>query len=859
MREVVLGELRHNARRALGAALAIGIAVAFVVVSLGAAASLQDYLRYTSAGSLQAGDLVVEAGDDGQLTDRSVEAVAATPGVAAVYEGRSALVRMAFFDGERDTVATETPPVALRWFDLRSGRAPSARGEVAVDTMTARDARLSIGSTVSGRVRDDQGRAATPVTLTVVGIVPSSALAGQGSRQVLVSGEDLKAWGMSTVTLAITVKARPGADPAALADALRTAVPGAEVRSGAAAADKRAGNAGIILASFLLMFTAVAMIVAVIVISNTFAIVLAQRTEQLALVRCLGGTRRQVYRGVLVEALVVGLTASLAGAAVGLGVLTGGVAAVRASFSEADGLRSVVPPVAVAGAVVVGVLVTLVAAWLPARRATRITPLAALRPDPARQARRTGLVRVGLGLAAIAAGGALLTLLTLGTRAAGEPPDGGRPNGDPATLFAGIGCGLLVVLGVLLSGPVVVPAVARLLGRPLGATGPVGRLAVTSTLRNPQRAAATSVALFVGVCLITLMSVGAATTTTALAADIDKTFPVDVSVTGASPSTPDGPSAASNPLALAGSRPLPAAALSAVSELAGVAATATLRGARVTLDGESMVVMTGDLAELRSVVRTQFALASGTLLAPEMLQPGSTRGTLTGAGGALPVTVVRSTVPVLLVGPADFDRLTSGMAVNPSAALLVRTADGVDASAFSSSVRKALASAGVDAGDDYAAFEGKVSVGGALQLRAATEQALSVMLSIATGLLAVALLISLVGIGNTMALSVLERRREIGVLRALGLTRAQLRRTLTLEAVLLALVGTVLGLVLGTAFGYAGARLLLSGMVDVGGVSVPWDRIAGVVAVALGAAVLAAVLPGRRAGRVAPTEAIAAT
>lgn len=869
MRDVVLAELRHNARRALGAALAIGIAVGFVVVSLGAASSMQDYILRTTAGYVTVGDAVLEPAEGAErLTEQDLATVAGLPGVASAYGAPTAGLRAGWADGEGELVAQASPPQLLRWYALQQGREPAAANEIVVEGKTARDAGLRIGSTVAATVRDENGRPAGTVTLTVVGIAPYSALAMAGSRQVLATAADVRAWGGRDLAPQVTVAAQPGTDPDTVRAVLERAVPGARVTTTAAATADRAGESGIVLAAFLLMFTAVAMVVAVIVISNTFTIVLAQRTAQLALVRCLGGTRRQVYRSVLLEALAVGAVASAVGALAGVGVLAGGVAAVRGAFIEADGLRVVLSPVAVGVAVLVGIVVTLVAAWLPARRATRIAPLAALRPDTVEQARRTSRVRIVLGLVVTGTGGALLTLLA--ARTTGAPPPGAQGRGgagDPVLLLAGIGCGLLVVLGVLLSGPVVVPAVARLLGRALDGFGPVGRLAVTSTVRNPGRAAATSVALFVGVCLITLMSVGAATTTAAVSADVSRQFPVDVSVVGAPPDsvTANGgastdPSAAADPMAVAGSRPLPPAAVSAVAAVPGVTASATLRGATVTVDGGRRVVLTGDPATLRAVVRTPIDVRPGTMVVPGLSSdPGAAPVTLKGSAGSVEVTQVRLPVPVTLVAPSDFARLTGGTGEVATAAVLLRTRDDVDPHAVLTGVQRALAGAGVSAGEEFAAYEGKASIGGSLGARATIDQAMTILLSIATGLLGVALLISLVGIGNTMALSVLERRREIGVLRALGLTRVQLRRSLTLEAVLLAAVGTVLGLVLGAGFGYAGARLMLNQLVEVGPIGIPWDRIAIVVAIALGAAVLAAVLPGRRAGRVAPTEALAAT
>jgi putative ABC transport system permease protein len=500
-----------------------------------------------------------------------------------------------------------------------------------------------------------------------------------------------------------------------------------------------------------------------------------------------------------------------------------------------------------------------------------VAPQSALRPATTEQVRRVGRVRAGLGLTMLVGGGALLTAVVVLTPTSHDP----QRQVSPVSLFAGMAAGALAVLGVMVAGQVVAPGVARLLAGPMSRLGPVGRLTAGNAVRNPARVSATSMALFVGVCLITVMSVGAATVTTSLNDAIDERFPVDLAIIGpaanlpgANPQNGSGAGAGATggsasaelpPDVVQGSAPIPAAVVAGVRALPDV-----------QVGPATMAVYSADPVALQRVMRAPVTLHDGQVLlandAPYRPEPSVASVVVTAGKASVSLVPGSSGTSVSLVSPADFARLTAAGGAVADGALLVRLRDGVDAGAAQSAVDAALAAAGAVSslgsfvpGPDSGATKVVLQVDGALPQRAAIEQVMNVLLWVATGLLGVSLLISLVGIGNTMALSVLERRREIGVLRALGLTRRQLRGSLTLEALLLAMVGSVIGLVLGTGFGYAGAKLLLAGVVPVGSPSLPVPRLGLIVAAAGLAAVLASVLPGRRAGRISPTTALAAT
>ncbi|WP_162786899.1 FtsX-like permease family protein [Janibacter anophelis] len=390
----------------------------------------------------------------------------------------------------------------------------------------------------------------------------------------------------------------------------------------------------------------------------------------------------------------------------------------------------------------------------------------------------------------------------------------------------------LVLAGHLAQLLALVPWATRALGLVAAAPfGPTGRLAVDNAVRNPARAAATTSALLVGVTLVTMTAVGGATARTAVTDFIDGQYPVDVVVQGWS---------------------IPDATVDAVARLDGVRATTRLTGTDVTTtDGiDATVAATGD--DLARVLRDPGALpdvTDGSVVVPEDgaeaagLSTGD-RLVLQGPDGRVPLTVEVGTAlgeTWLVTGPA-----LAGLDEAPrTRSVLVRLGDDVDTAATVDAVKEVAA--GVDG----------AQVSGAAPIREANMQVLDIALAVVLALLAISVLIALVGIANTLSLSVIERTRESALLRALGLTRGQLRGMLAIESVLLALVGVVLGSVLGVAYGLAGVRALFGAHMAVAP-TLPWGQLAAVALVAVVAGLVASVLPARRAARVSPAQALAA-
>jgi len=834
MRKLVAAEIRRGRRRVVAPAVAIVIAVAFVTLTLGATSAIKAALFRQVASRATLSDVVVSDSPSGRgsypLPAAVAARIAAVPGVRTAEPVHSGLLQVTWSDGEDWTSLASVPAEpALRWMRSTAGRLPTGPGEVAVDDGTARDLALPLGTTLD--VRTDDGRAEKA---TVVGIVSTNGATAVGGLRTLVAAPAVAAAWTGGRPAEVDVLAAPGVGADALRDRIDAALTAAgvrgdsesalAVRTGAqeAAARTEEFSQGVdVLGGITTAFAGIALLVATIVIGNTFTAIFAQRARSLALLRCVGATRRQVFRAVLAETAAVGIVASFAGVLAGIGLIAVGVAVLSHFVPALAGAGLGLTPTMLGVPFAVGVLVSLVAALVPARRATRVAPLAALRPLDVAAARRVSRVRVVLGV--------LVVLLGVGGLALGAGPLSGQ-----AGLLVGMAGGAVTLLGMLLMGPVVVPVLVRLLGRTTGRWVP-GRVAVTNAVRNPVRAASTSVALFVGVSLVTMMGVAAGSASAATETVLQKDFPLDLAV-----AAPRGGT-------------LPASAVTGLGALPGTQAAVAVPGATVRVDAAHQLDVVGaDPAAFAAVWRDTdpaHGLRDGVALVPweGLEQLGAKGGATVRLPGLPALRVVRAEVPAAVVTTGDLARLRAGGATGGTGvrAVLLRARPDVVPSAYRTSVRQQVT------GVPGTRTEGSITQ------RAEVDDAVSVVLRIVIGLLGAAVLIAVVGIANTLSLSVLERSRELAVQRALGMTRRQLRTSLTVEALLLAVVGAVLGVVLGTGYGWAGARALVGSVSASVPLVVPWGLVGAMTAVALAAGALASVLPGRRAARMAPVAALA--
>jgi putative ABC transport system permease protein len=578
----------------------------------------------------------------------------------------------------------------------------------------------------------------------------------------------------------------------------------------------------------MLIFGFIALFVGAFVIFNTFSIVVAQRLRELALLRAVGASRGQVLAEVLGESAVIGLVASAAGVAAGVG-LAAGLKAALAGFGidlPASGL--VISMRTVLIGLAAGTLITVVAAIAPARRAATIPPVAALQ-DVAAEPRQVSAGRTARRVAI-----AVVGVVILGTGLFGH-------TGNSA-LLVGVGAAA-VFIGVAALGPYIARPVCHALGVPLASRGTTGRLAQENAVRNPSRTSSTAAALMIGVALVSMFTVMAASIRTSVGSIIGNDLRADFVVSSGA-ATGGG-----NGFSPSIERTL--AALPQVSNVAGI------RGEIVKVFGTVAPVVAADpvkAAPLFNIGVTQGSLASvGPTGIAVSTQLASGKHLSLGSPVAVtyPTTGTRTyTVQAIYTQRA----MTGGDYVLPLAAaeanfpqaldltVYIKLAPGVTTAAARPAIERALAAYPNATLQDQA------------QYKAQQEQQVNGELNLMYGLLALAVIIALIGIANTLALSIYERTRELGLLRAVGATRGQLRAMVRYESLVIALFGAIEGLVLGLVFGWA----IVASMRSQGVTSLvfPVTQLVVITVIAGLAGVVAAIAPSRRAARLNVLQAV---
>lgn len=705
-----------------------------------------------------------------------------------------------------------------------TGRSPVGEDEVALDAATVRRAGYRVGDTVT-LVSAGRQALLRPRLVGIADYPDGGSLNGASAalfdtrtaQQLFLQGRRSfnDAW----------VTAEPGVGQAELRDRVARVLPaGFEALTGDRAADESASDlldAISFLTVFLLVFAGIALVVGCFLIVNTFSMLVAQRSRELALLRALGASRRQVTRSVLFEALVVGLLGS--GLGLGLGVLL--AIGIRALFArlglDLSGTGLVFAARTPVVAMAVGVLVTVFAAYLPARRSSRIPPVAALRDDVAmpESALRWRLLA-----------GSLLGLLGAGAVALGLLVDVPSPG-----YWVGVGL-LLAMFGMSAASPVVAApflhVVAVLYRRTFGA---VGVLAGQNSLRNPRRTAATASALMIGLTLVTTMSIAGTSAKASVDQTIARTFLGDIVISNAvnqgfSPSVAD-----------------------LAEREQGVASVTRLRFAPSELKGERTFVAGVDPRSLTSVMRLTLSSGSladfrgNTILVSE--KEATDRGYRVGQELAFRFPSGVERLRIVGIHDAQFadylttlDALTGGGFAPQDSSLLIKLKAGADAA----TVKKALEADTADLPI--------ITVKNQQEYAAERRAPIDRLVLIIYALLGLALLIAVLGVVNTLGLSVVERTREIGLLRAIGLDRRQLRRMISLEAVAIAVLGAVMGIGMGLAFGVALMTSLRDEGLEV--TRIPWGSLGAYLLVSVAIGLLAALLPARRASRLDVLKAI---
>ncbi|MFC3242068.1 ABC transporter permease [Gordonia humi] len=717
--------------------------------------------------------------------------------------------------------------------DIVDGRAPTSEGEILINKDAADKAGLHVGSptkVVLGTGISD------PIDVTVVGLtdMPTSTGGFVGiafdeatAKQYFSDGEYVSV---------VDMTARPGVSDAQLRERVHAALGDAktvdelyDVRTGDQVREDQKAQVDqflTIIQAVFLAFAAIGLLVGTFIIYNTFSMIVAQRNKELALLRAIGASRRDVSRSVLLEASIVGVIGGLIG--LGLGI---GIAAVMLAVTQAQGLPSSgldIGVTAVIASLVVGVVVTMLSAWIPARRASRIPPVEAMRESTVEPG--AGSLRTRTLVGAILGVLGVLALVV-----------GGLGEGTGPALIVGLGA-LLAVVAVVLGAPAlsqpVVGAFGSLFAKPFGT---VGRLARTNAIRNPRRSAATAFALTLGLMLVVVIGTIGTSFKGTVNSEVDKGVTADFIVTA----TNNGPL----PIGIADT------IRSKVPD-AGVVISQALATAKV--DGQPFWMSSalgGSLNDV-AVVHTEQGsldvpgdgLAINASTARDQGWKLGDEVTLTApTGDRVPVKITgvyedSEVIGQRIVGEDAYKKLVPVETMRQAAPIWVKGRPGTDVDKLRSEIEDVTKQYLVVQIQDKEQFKNTVS------------STIDQMLVTLYALLGLSLAIAVLGIVNTLALSVVERKKEIGMLRAIGMARAQVRRSIYLESTYIAVFGAVLGVVLGLAIAIPLIRTLAYWGLD--GVVIPWSLIGITLVGSAVVGVVAALWPAVTAARTRALEAI---
>jgi putative ABC transport system permease protein len=848
LRVIVQGLLARKFRL-VATALAVTLGVAFMAGTLVLTDTLGNTFNDLSAGVYKGTDAAVRAtavfngpqltGEQRPLISASlVRTLGRVPGVAAVEGSAFGYTRLIGKNGKAlGNPAAGAPTLGGNWnkvaqlnpFHLVAGHAPQAANQVVIDRKSARDGHLWIGDTTTVIVRGP------PQHVRIVGIIGFGAADSPGGASVVlfptpIAQRLVAAPGKFTSILFV---AKSGVSQQQLVSNLRSALPhGLEALTGAALTKETQDSFQKALSffnTFLLIFAVIALLVGAFMIFNTFSITVAQRTRENGLLRAVGASKRQVLGSVLLEALAVGIIASLIGLAAGVAVAAGLKAMLDALGFGLPGGGIVFSTRTILVSGLAGLAVTIFAAVSPARKAAKVPPVAAMQEVAAGSTGYGSKQRVMVGTAILALGIAALFTGLFGHVAS-------------AIIVVGAGA-LLVFFGVSVLGRTVSLPLSRAVGAPLPRLrGVTGQLARQNAMRNPKRTAASASALMIGVGLVGFITILASSTTASVNSTIDRTFAGDIVVDSGgglmggvdpglarqlnklpqvSAATGVGIGAAEisgKVEQIAAVDPATAGQIFDVSPVHGSIAALGRNGIAVYKD-----VATADHLKLGSAVSVLFKDTGRQTLRVALIY-----------GDA-----VAAPSPRYFLGTPAFD---ANFTIRYDSQVFVKKAPTVTTAAALAAVRKIANRYSGTTVMDQTAYK---------QARAKTIQQ---ELALVYALLALAILIALLGIGNTLALSIFERTRELGVLRAVGMTRKQLRATIRWESVIIALQGTFLGLLIGVFFGWALVLAMKNQGITV--FSVPVVSLIVVVALAALAGLVAAIPPSRRAAKLNILKAV---
>ncbi|GAA2406709.1 FtsX-like permease family protein [Streptomyces coeruleofuscus] len=832
--------LAHKARL-LMTVLAVMLGVAFVSGTLVFTNTISDAFQKSSAKGFDQVDVAMTAdyqdaegdrvGKLHDLTQATLDKSERVPGAASaigVVQGFTAiadkdgkLIGEGFQSQGGNYWGTKDPR-----YPLVSGHAPKGRGEVLIDSETAERAGYKVGDTVRMSV---DGPVLTP-KITGIFTTDDGNVAAGGSLTLFDTATAQKLFGKAGVYDQIDVTAKPGITQAALKAELDESLPEGTVATttGKQLADDQAETIARSMSGMqtaLLVFAGIALFVGTFIIANTFTMLVAQRTKELALMRAVGASRRQVTRSVLIEAFVVGAVAAVAGLVAGIGI-GAGLRSLMGTFDATvpDG-PLIIKPATILTALAVGILVTMLAAWLPGRRAAKIPPVAAMNSVHAKATTKSLVLRNTLGALVSAAGIAVILVATTMDGSDGQVP-------------MGFGAALLII-GVFILTPLLSRPLIAAAAPVLRAFGISGKLARQNSVRNPRRTAATASALMIGLTLITGMTVMAGSLQQAIEKMASSSIKADyvVSMANGNPLSPDVEKKLERTDGVTATSPM----LNAVSRIDGRTEYLTgVNGAAIgELAGPKVDTGSFKVGGTRIVVDSETAKSYGWK-----------------AGSAFTVSFEDGKKQKLTVaGTYESNDFLSGILLDQATLaphesdpynmkVMVKTSGGTSG-ATQDKLEKALGTNPAIKVQDKQAISNEIA------------QMFTLMLNMVYGLLAMAVIVAVLGVINTLAMSVFERSQEIGMLRAIGLDRKGIKRMVRLESLVISLFGGVLGIGLGVFFGWAAGELLATRMATYELV-LPWARMGIFLLLAATVGVLAALWPARRAARLNMLEAIKA-
>ncbi|MGA4506644.1 ABC transporter permease [Propionibacteriaceae bacterium G1746] len=798
-------EVRYHPGRVVATLIAIAISVAFIAGAAVFLATEQSAIAKQGSIQYSASDIVVQpdlSGEPGTDAQQVADKIKAVDGIEAVDATYVSGLSMSKPGGQAASIVViSTPAEGFRWSKITEGAWAQKADELTLTKQVAGDLDAKVGDTIyaQGQPMRVVGISDDPTTRLNV-----YAYAGPEFFTSQEGGGSPAGWSANITD---------GADIDKVVADLNAAVPGYQAQTAAAAMEESINQlaGGVEVFRYIFgVFQFIAIVVGMIIIANTFTILITQRRRQIGLLRAVGASSDQVQRMFLGEALLLGMIGSL------FGIVLGYLVAMAGSWYTGSIQFGVgFPWFWLLIAFGVGTLVTVAAAYIPIQKTTTVSPLEALQPVLSADKQRKASGVRAIVMAAMFAIGVVLAVLTfVGPRA-------------QALWFAG-GASFFLIVSVLFSASLYVPTLLRLLGRSVSWTGPTARLAVMNSARNPQRAGATALALMLAMGLIVGLQVGTSTVRGTFVNMIEEQFPVDMTLATMTPMKPEHQAL--------------------VKKMQNIDQITALSGGMVTSDSFGDVAVLAADDKLSAAAPKMPAVTDDTVFVGSGPSEGS-KLTLTGKDGTTVTLTVKRFGDVMsgqaLVSQATMQKLVATPEVY---GYWIKVKDTGQVAEMQQELLPLFTSGEM------------VMMGGGALIADLVNTILDILLAVVTALLGVAVVIALVGVANTLGLSVIERRRESALLRALGMKRGSLRYMLLIEAVLLAITGTLVGLVGGAGLAWLG----LSGLFRA--IDLPlsdlkfsiniWQTLI-LLGVAVVCAGLASILPGRRAALASPTEALA--